>query len=43
MPERFSQSANSVFTTQAWVPGQAGEGVERGPLIFIRAMMVMET
>ena len=28
MPENFSQHAEAVFTSLAWIPGQAGDGGE---------------
>ena len=30
MPESFSQNENAVFTSLAWIPGQAGDGGEQG-------------
>ena len=30
MPESFSQNENAVFTSLAWIPGQAGDGSEQG-------------
>ena len=29
MPESFLQNANAEFTSLAWIPGQAGEGVSK--------------
>ena len=29
MPESFSQNANAVFTSLAWIPGQAGDGASK--------------
>ena len=29
MPESFSQNENAVFTSLAWIPGQAGDGVSK--------------